>query len=80
MVSGSEGYFVHCSDVLQVSFKPLQTLLRQTQAGLPDGIFSNQKSQCGKFWRALERKILVYFMAIWNILRPFVIFYDLLTI
>jgi hypothetical protein len=27
------------------------------------------------FWRALEWKILIYFKDIWNILRPFGIFY-----
>jgi hypothetical protein len=44
--------------------------------GLPDGLFSNQKNRnLGKFWRALERKMLVYFMTIWNILRPFGIIY-----
>jgi hypothetical protein len=31
--------------------------------------FSNQKSHLGKFWRALEWKILFYFMTIWNSLR-----------
>jgi hypothetical protein len=25
----------------------------------------------GKFWRALEREMLVYFLTIWNILWPF---------
>jgi hypothetical protein len=30
----------------------------------------------GTFWRALVWKMLVYFRAIWNILRPFGIFYD----
>jgi hypothetical protein len=39
--------------------------------GLPDGIFSNQKSQFDKFWRALEWKRLVHSMDIRNILRPF---------
>jgi hypothetical protein len=29
----------------------------------------------GKFWRILQRKILVYFMSIRYILRPFAIFY-----
>jgi hypothetical protein len=44
---------------------------------LPDGLFSNQKNpNLGKFWRALGRKMFIYFMAIWNILRTFVIFYD----
>jgi hypothetical protein len=34
-------------------------------SGLPDGIFSNQ------IWMALEWKMLVHIMAIWNILQPF---------
>jgi hypothetical protein len=25
----------------------------------------------GKFWRALDWKMLIYFMSIWNILWPF---------
>jgi hypothetical protein len=32
------------------------------------------KSQSGKFWRALELKMLAYFIVVWNILRPFGIF------
>jgi hypothetical protein len=38
--------------------------------------FQTKNPNSGKFWRALEWKMLVYFMAIWNILRPFGIFYD----
>jgi hypothetical protein len=55
------------------------------RTGLPDGIFSYQKSQLVCFHTKnpnlcifsldLEWKMLVYFMAIWNILRPFSIFY-----
>jgi hypothetical protein len=44
-------------------------------AGLPDGLFSYQKSLLGIFWRVLEWKMLVYFMTILNILLPFDIFY-----
>jgi hypothetical protein len=53
--------------------------------GLPDGIFSNQKSQ---FWLILEGLAmedvgifydhLVYFTAIWYIMWPFGIFYGYL--
>jgi hypothetical protein len=43
-------------------------------SGLPDGIFSNQNSNFGKFWRDLQCKMLVYFMAIISILRPFGLF------
>jgi hypothetical protein len=41
------------------------------QTGLPDGIFSNQKSQIGTFFSALEWKWVVYSLAIWNIFWPF---------
>jgi hypothetical protein len=40
-----------------------------SEAGLPDGIFSNQN--LGKFWMVLQQKILVHFMAIGLILPPF---------
>jgi hypothetical protein len=49
-------------------------------AGLPDGIFSNQKTNLAIFWWVLQWKVLVYFMAIWNILLPFAIFYVWLQI
>jgi hypothetical protein len=39
--------------------------------GLPDGLFSNQKSQFGSNWRVLHWRMLVYFMYTWS----FVIFY-----
>jgi hypothetical protein len=48
--------------------------------GLPDGIFSNQKSQFGYFWRVLDWKMSVYFSTIWPILRQCFIFYDHLVI
>jgi hypothetical protein len=35
--------------------------------GLPD--FQTKNLNFGKFWRALHRKMLVYFMAIWSISR-----------
>jgi hypothetical protein len=36
--------------------------------------FQNKNPNLGKFWRALEWKMLLYFMVIWNILRSFGIF------
>jgi hypothetical protein len=58
----------------------LLTFSRKAQAGLPDGLFSNKKSNLGKLWRTLEWKILVlyisyghleYFTGIWYMLWPF---------
>jgi hypothetical protein len=43
------------------------------QTVLPDGmhIFKPKTPNLGKFWRALQCKMLVYFMAIWSIRRSF---------
>jgi hypothetical protein len=38
--------------------------------------FQTKIPNLGKFWRALEFKMLIYFMAIWNILQTFEIFYN----
>jgi hypothetical protein len=37
--------------------------------GLPDGIFSYENPNLGILWRVLEWKVLVYFIALWYILR-----------
>jgi ABC-type long-subunit fatty acid transport system fused permease/ATPase subunit len=43
---------------------------------LPDDIFLKPKQpNLGKFCRALELKMLLYYMVICNILKPFVLFY-----
>jgi hypothetical protein len=36
--------------------------------GLPDGLFSFQKSQFGHILEGLGIKMLVYFMAVWHML------------
>jgi hypothetical protein len=46
------------------------------KAVLPDGLFSNPKYQLGKFCRSLDWKMLIYLMAIWNILQIIGLFYD----
>jgi hypothetical protein len=38
--------------------------------------FQTKNLSLGKFWRALVWKLLMYFMAIWNILQTFGTFYD----
>jgi hypothetical protein len=49
-----------------------------TKAGLPDCFFQTQNPILGKFWRALDWKLSIYFYGrleyftdIWDILRPF---------
>jgi hypothetical protein len=37
--------------------------------------FQTKNPNLGKFWRALDWKLLIYFMVIWNILHTFGIFY-----
>jgi hypothetical protein len=34
--------------------------------------FQTKNPNLGKFWRVLQWKILVYFMTIWSILRPYI--------
>jgi hypothetical protein len=36
--------------------------------------FQTQNPDLGKFWRALDWKILIFFMAIWSILQLFDMF------
>jgi hypothetical protein len=38
--------------------------------------FQTRIPNLGKFWRVLQWKMLVYFMAIWPTVRPFGIFCD----
>jgi hypothetical protein len=38
--------------------------------------FQTKNPDLGKFWRALDWNMLIYFMAIWNIVETFGIFYD----
>jgi hypothetical protein len=41
--------------------------------------FQTKSTNLGKFWRALDWKMFIYFTAIWNILRTLGIFYDYLV-
>jgi hypothetical protein len=42
-------------------------------------LFQTKNSNLGKFWRAFECKILVNFVIIWNMLRPFGIIFGRLV-
>jgi hypothetical protein len=41
--------------------------------------FQTKNPNLGKFWKAPDWKMLIYFMAIWNILPTFGIFYNYLA-
>jgi hypothetical protein len=41
--------------------------------------FQTKNLNFGKYWRVFDCKMFIYFMAIWNILRTFGIFYDSLV-
>jgi hypothetical protein len=58
--------------VRKVQGTPSQDL--GTAAGLPDGFFQTKNPNLGKFCRVLQWKMLVYFIAVSSILRPFGIF------
>jgi hypothetical protein len=40
------------------------------QAVLPDGVYQTKNSNLGKFWKVLQWKMLVFFVAILSISRP----------
>jgi hypothetical protein len=48
-------------------------------AGWPDGLFQTKNPNLGNFGRALEWKMLVYFMTVGNVLRPFGLTYGRLV-
>jgi hypothetical protein len=49
------------------AFLPISRL----QQGCQMVCFQTKNPNLGKFWTALELKMMVYFMPIWKILRPF---------
>jgi hypothetical protein len=42
--------------------------------------FKTKNTNLGRFWRALDWLMSIYFMAIWNILQTFGVFYDHLVV
>jgi hypothetical protein len=40
--------------------------------------FQTKNTNLGRFWRSLERTMLVYVVPIWNILRPYGIFFNVI--
>jgi hypothetical protein len=49
--------------------------MRNWDQGCQMVCFQTKNQKLGTFWRVLQWKIMVYFMVIWSILRPFDIFY-----
>jgi hypothetical protein len=45
------------------------------EQGCQVACFQTKNPNLGKFWRALDWNMLIFFMVIWNILRTFGIFY-----
>jgi hypothetical protein len=58
--------------LLRPSFNPRKSTTQCCQMGY----FQTKNPNVGLFWRALDWKILIYFIAIGNILWTFGIFYD----
>jgi hypothetical protein len=52
----------------------LAVTLSGPKQGCQMSYFQAKNPSLGKFWRELQWKMLVYFMAIWSILQPFGIF------
>jgi hypothetical protein len=52
-------------------YTTLETETRILEQGCKTVSFQTKNPNLGKFWNVLELKMLVYFMTIWNNLRPF---------
>jgi hypothetical protein len=77
------GYWEYFIDVCYIvrcfgAFFRFGTLC-QEKSGNPMVYFQTKNLNLGKFWRVLEWKVLVYFIGIWNNLRPIGIFYGYLV-
>jgi hypothetical protein len=59
-----------------VQWQVEELLLGPNHPGLPDGFFQTKNPNLGNFLRALDWKMLIYFMVMWNILQTFGLFYD----
>jgi hypothetical protein len=64
---------------MQVYYLATQVVGRDDNQGCQMVYFQTKNPNLGKFWMALEWKMLVYFMTISNILRPFGIIYGRLV-
>jgi hypothetical protein len=69
-------FYFWSSDRAKSGFPQSLTLKKQElMQGCQMVYFQTKNSTLGKFWRVLQWTMLVYFMAIWSILRSFGIFY-----
>jgi hypothetical protein len=68
-------------NIVIVTLTPEQSVFftQKTCQGCQMVYFHTQNPDLGRFWRALEWNMLLYFITIWNILRPFVIIYGRLV-
>jgi hypothetical protein len=63
---------------MMLSARWFSTKIELLETVMPDGFFQTTNPTFGQIWRALEWEML-YFMTIWNILRPFGIIYGSLV-
>jgi hypothetical protein len=73
------GHLVHFPVLVHCTTKNLANTLQRRNPRANQGCqmvcFQNKNPNLGKFWKALDWPILIYFTAIWNILGTFDIFY-----
>jgi hypothetical protein len=66
--------FVTYSNYIDILFNVSRTTNGGVQ-GCQMAYFQTKNPNVGKIWRALQWRMLAYFMPIWSILRPFGLFY-----
>jgi hypothetical protein len=60
--------------LISLSYEIANIGIGHKRQGCQMAYFKTKNSNLGKFWRVLQWKLLVYFVAIWSILRSFGIF------
>jgi hypothetical protein len=65
---GKNGWAIFWATFSQTHLVTLHKIgIREFETGLPDGLFKYQNPYLDIFWRALEWKMLVYFLTISNV-------------
>jgi hypothetical protein len=63
------------SSIIEMSVRKRRQSCSARVQGCQMVYFQTKNRNLGKFWRVLQWRMEVYFLALWSILQPFYIFY-----
>jgi hypothetical protein len=74
-ISGNQSFKPNEKQIASTSQMSSNAIMGCRAQGCQMAFFHTKNTSLGTFWRALKKKMFVYFMAIWNSFRQFGIFY-----